>query len=97
MNEEQLKSFLGFDTTIESLMGMNKTNEILNLWFELCFLRSMTNRHLTVLYQNSDYSKEFTKSIIDDCREEARKEVEKKFPKFTIDFKKPNLQSEYGE
>lgn len=74
------------DDIVDILIGLDKRNEIFNLWFEVNFLRHCFNSILTL---NPDIHKDFDEKWIERCREMAAEEVKNRFPNCTIDFFKP--------
>lgn len=79
------------DDLIDRLMGVDKKNEIFNLWFELNFLRHCFNAILTL---NPEIHKDFDEKWIERCREMSSEEVLKRFPHCKIDFFKPGEKKE---
>lgn len=82
------------DDLIDRLMGVDKKNEIFNLWFELNFLRHCFN---SILSLNPDLHKDFDEKWLERCREMASEEVQKRFPHCKIDFLKPYTDEERKE
>ena len=72
---------------MDMLSGVDKKNEIFNLWYEVTFLRLI----LSFLVSKSEYLKsELTMDVLDECRKEAQNIVKERFPLLTIDFTEPS-------
>lgn len=71
---------------LDRLIGVDKKNEIFNLWFEINFLRHCFN---SILSLNPELQKDFDERWIERCREMASEEVKNRFPHCKIDFLKP--------
>lgn len=82
------------DDILDLLMGVDKKNEIFNLWFEVNFLRHCFNSILTL---NPEIHKDFDEKWIERCREMAAEEVRNRFPNCKIDFFKPGEKPEKKE
>lgn len=82
------------DDLLDRLMGVDKKNEIFNLWFELNFLRHCFN---SILSLNPDIHKDFDEKWLERCRELAAEEVRNRFPHCVIDFLKPKSPEERKE
>lgn len=63
--------------------GIDKRNEIFNLWFEVSFLRNCLNK---ILELNPDLHKNLDEEKLNLCRQLAKEEVIKRFPLCKIDF-----------
>lgn len=71
------------DDIMDMLSGVDKKNEIFNLWYEVTFVRLI----LSFLVSKSEYlQSELTKEVLDMCRKEAQDIVKERFPLLTIDF-----------
>lgn len=78
------------DSVINALMGVNPTNEILNLWYEISYLRFMVAKlveHSTP-HEGEKMMDHFSESLIEEARAFAQKIVKEKFPKVGVTFNK---------
>lgn len=69
---------------IKTLQGMDNTKQIIDLWYEIIFLRLVV---ATVLNGNEELKGKMTKDLYDSCRQVSQEQVKKKFPLLKIDFK----------
>lgn len=71
------------DDIMDMLSGVDKKNEIFNLWYEVTFVRLV----LCFLVSKSQYlQSELTPEVLDMCRKQAQDVVKERFPLLTIDF-----------
>lgn len=70
---------------MSQMMGIDKNNEIFNLWYELTYLRMIVG----IIAERSD-TLPITKDEISKCRERAQELVRKRFPKCEIGFTSPS-------
>ena len=74
------------DDILDALVGLDKKNEIFNLWYEVTFLRMIVSH----MVAQSIYLQEvMTPQVIEECREHAQKIVRERFPLIKIDFSQP--------
>lgn len=71
---------------LDMLNGMDKKNEIINLWYEINFVRHCLNK---IINLNPELLKDFNQETLNQCREFAQEEVKLRFPDIKIEFK-PN-------
>jgi hypothetical protein len=69
---------------IDQMMGIDKKKEILDLWYEIVFLRMVLNE---ILSTNVSKINPLPPGSIQECRDKAQELVRKKFPLIEIDFK----------
>lgn len=79
------------DDILDKLMGIDKKNEIFNLWYEVNFLRSVLNR---ILQLNPDLHENLREECFQKAREEAKEIVRKRFPHCKITFDSPGTPNE---
>lgn len=80
---------------MNALMKFDPTNEIINLWLEVTYLRFAMD---IILAKNIDRMNMLTKIEVNACREAAQKVLMEKFPKLGITFKEAsNFESEPEE
>jgi len=72
---------------MDILSGVDKKNEIFNLWYEVTFLRLVFSY---IVAQSKEMQGLLTKDVIDECRKQAQNIVKERFPLLTIDFKEPS-------
>lgn len=72
---------------MDLLSGVDKKNEIFNLWYEVTFLRLILNH---VIMQIPGIDSTITDEIINQCRQYAQNVVQEKFPAIKIDFSEPS-------
>lgn len=70
---------------LEVFAGLDKTNEIFMLWYEVTYLRLVLGKLLNV----GEHPKETIDSLIETSRVEAEEFVAKRFPSFKIKFSPP--------
>lgn len=75
------------DDMLDMLMGVDKKNEIFNLWYEVTFLRLL---FCQALGANEQMAAVITPECIAECRKEAQKQVQERFPVVKIDFSEPS-------
>ena len=75
------------DDVMDMLYGIDKKNEIINLWYEITFLRLLMCHALGT---NAEISSSITDIAIKECREAAQKVVQERFPAIKIDFSEPS-------
>ncbi len=69
------------------LLGVDTTNEIFNLWYEVTFLRMI----LSNMVSHSLYLQEvMTPELIDECRKQSQDIVQARFPVCKISFSPPS-------
>jgi hypothetical protein len=68
------------------LLGVNTTNEIFNLWYEITFLRHLLSH---ILQQNPEVGSCLSDEAIQKCRKEAQDCVQDRFPVCKIEFSMP--------
>jgi hypothetical protein len=68
------------------LVGVDHTNEIFNIWYELTFLRVIYSKFLE---QNPAFLEKMSPEILDQCRNESKRIVQMKFPKVPLQFNSP--------
>lgn len=71
------------DDVLDKLMGVDKKNEIFNLWYEVTFLRFVFNK---VLELNPNLHENLTQECLDKAREDSQVLVRKRFPNCDIKF-----------
>jgi hypothetical protein len=71
------------DDIMDRLIGVDKKNEIFNLWYEINFLRLVLNE---ILVLNPTLHENLTDEIITKAREQSREIVTKRFPHCKITF-----------
>lgn len=71
------------DENTEKMLGMDKCNEIITLWYEINFLRCILN---SIIKKNPDFSMGITQEVVDYCREESKRCVTERFPFFNVQF-----------
>ena len=82
------------DDILDILQGVDKKNEIFNLWYEVTFLRLIVSH---MVAQSLYLQEVMTPAVIDDCRKHAQKIVQDRFPAIKIDFSLPKAMSENGQ
>lgn len=71
---------------LDMLSGLDKKNEIFNLWYEVTFIRMIVSH----MVSQSLYLQEvMTPEVLDECRKQAQKVVKERFPLLKIDFSQP--------
>lgn len=70
---------------LEVFAGLDKTNEIFMIWYEVTYLRLVLGKLMNV----GQHPKEMVDSIIENSRTEAEEFVVKRFPSFKIKFSPP--------
>lgn len=82
------------DDILDFLQGVDKKNEIFNLWYEVTFLRMIVSH---MVAQSLYLQEVMTPQVIDDCRKHAQKIVQDRFPNIKIDFSLPKPKFENGQ
>lgn len=82
------------DDLIDMLQGIDKKNEIFNLWYEITFLRLIVSH---MVAQSLYLQEVMTPQVIEDCRKHAQKIVQDRFPNIKIDFSLPKSMYENGQ
>jgi hypothetical protein len=68
------------------MLGVNPTNEIFNLWYEVTFLRILLTH---VMHKNPEVGACIDEESINACRKEAQDWVQERFPVCEIQFSLP--------
>ncbi len=73
---------------LDAILGVDKKNEIFNLWYEVIYLRNILNM---MIMANPSLMDGVKKANIESCRIDAQLQVVKRFPNCNIGFdeKKP--------
>lgn len=71
----------------EMLMGVDSTNEIFTLWYEITFIRAVLNE---IMAKNPSLHINMTEEVYDKCRLFAQNVVKEKFPLAGLDFSEPS-------
>jgi hypothetical protein len=71
------------DDIMDRLMGIDKKNEIFNLWYEINFLRLVVNEILSL---NPELHKNLNEESFQKCRKQAQDIVRVRFPGCNITF-----------
>lgn len=79
------------DDIFDMMHGIDKKNEIFNIWYEVTFLRMIISH---MVAQSLYLQKVMTPEVINDCRKHAQKIVQEKFPLIKIDFSTNEGQTE---
>lgn len=79
------------DDMLDLLMGVDKKNEIFNLYYEVTYLR---NLFCHFLQNNSELAVCMDKDAIDKARKEAQEVVRARFPMCDIKFPDPDAKQE---
>lgn len=85
---------------LDGLLGFNKKKEIIDLWYEVTFVRFILNN---IMIENPEVAKCITKEMLDKTRLDAQEHVKNKFPYMGILFgkeaeeKKQKIQEELNE
>lgn len=75
------------DDIMDMMIGIDKKNEIFNLWYEVTFLRLVLN-HIVVC--NPSLAECLSEGIMDGCKAAAQDVVKERFPLAKIDFSEPS-------
>jgi hypothetical protein len=75
------------DDIIDMLQGVDKKNEIFNLWYEITFLRLVFSY---IVGKSTEMQNLLTKDVIEECRKQAQTVVQERFPSIKIDFSEPS-------
>lgn len=75
------------DDIMDMLSGIDKKNEIFNLWYEITFLRLVFSY---IVGHSKEMQALLTTDVIDECRKQAQDVVKERFPLLTIDFTEPS-------
>jgi len=71
---------------MDMLSGVDKKNEIFNLWYEITFIRLVFSY---IVGHSKEMQGLLTTDVIDECRKQAQDIVKERFPLLTIDFIEP--------
>lgn len=71
---------------LDRLIGLDKKNEIFNLWYEVTYLRFLL---VHVLQENPEVGKCITEESIQKARKDAQETVQARFPLCKIEFTEP--------
>jgi len=74
---------------MDMLSGVDKKNEIFNLWYEITFVRLVFSY---IVGHSKEMQDLLTTDVIDECRKQAQDIVKERFPLLTIDFTEPSLE-----
>lgn len=77
------------DNIVDAMMGIDKRNEIFNLWYEVTYLRLVVSQ----MFPN----KQLADIDLDIVRKDAQEIVRKRFPLADIKFTDPKNQEEKNE
>lgn len=75
------------DDMMDFMMGVDKKNEIFNLWYEVTFLRLVVNH---VLVSNPSLAECLSEEAMAACKFNAQQIVQERFPVIKIDFSEPS-------
>lgn len=76
------------------MMGINSPKEVLNLWYEITYMRYILNY---IIEKNPKMDKCINDEVIEQARMMAQNEVNAKFPSIKIDYPKPNANENHPE
>lgn len=72
---------------MDAMIGVDKKNEIFNLWYEVTFLRLVLNH---IVASNTNLAECLSEGLLDGCKAAAQDVVKEKFPLAQIDFSEPS-------
>lgn len=75
------------DEILDAMIGLDKKNEIFNLWYEVTFLRIVLNH---IVASNTSLAECLSEGIMDGCKAAAQQVVKERFPLAQIDFSEPS-------
>ncbi len=75
------------DDILDMMIGIDKKNEIFNLWYEVTFLRIVLNH---IVASNPSLAECLSEGIMDGCKAAAQEVVKERFPLAQIDFSEPS-------
>jgi hypothetical protein len=83
------EEFNALEEIISQSIGIDKNKEIFNLWYEINFQRNILNH---IISNNPDMASCITQLSIDIARENAKIDVETKFPNCKLTFTDPEIK-----